>query len=118
MTDEYLLEYGFKQYNPTSFDSWQVVSRFQKRYDDDFGKKYFIDVVKISNDYVPDDKRGDWWTPYSYYYEVRTTMFREGKTMNLKFFSEWDIKEVEDMVEKMFSTMKFNYYESWKEERE
>ena len=47
MTDEYLLERGYKQYKPTQFDNESVVARFQKRFDDDFGKKYFIDVLKM-----------------------------------------------------------------------
>ena len=32
--DKYLLENGFREYNPTAFDSDSVVTRFQKRYDD------------------------------------------------------------------------------------
>ena len=51
MTDEYLIEQGYKKYEPTRFDNESVVARFQKRFDDDFGKKYFIDVLKWSNDY-------------------------------------------------------------------
>ena len=53
ITDEYIKEHGFKEYNPTRFDNDSVILRFQKRYDDNFGKKYFIDILKWDNSYVP-----------------------------------------------------------------
>ena len=37
MTDEYILEKGYKQYNPTQFDNKHIVARFQKRFDDEYG---------------------------------------------------------------------------------
>ena len=49
ITDEYIKEHGFKEYNPTRFDNDSVILRFQKRYDDNFGKKYFIDILKWDN---------------------------------------------------------------------
>ena len=57
MTDEYLVEHGYVKYNPTFFDNESVVARFQKRFDDDFGKKYFINVLKWSQEYVPVERR-------------------------------------------------------------
>ena len=39
MTDDYLIERGYKKYEPTRFDNESVVARFQKRFDDDFVKK-------------------------------------------------------------------------------
>ena len=117
MTDEYLLERGYKQYKPTQFDNESVVARFQKRFDDDFGKKYFIDVLKWSHDYVPVNKRDKWWKPFTYCYETQVSMFKEEKSLNLEFFSDWTLEEVEKYMEEMFEKMKLNYYESWSGER-
>ena len=117
MNDNYLLEHGYKEYKPTPFDNSSVVARFQKRFDDDFGKKYFIDVLKYSNDYVPANRRDEWWKPFSYYYETQVTLFKEEKALNLEFFSDWTLEEVEKFMEEMFENMKLNYYESWDGDR-
>lgn len=117
ITDEYLLERGYKEYKPTRFDNESVVARFQKRFDDDFGKKYFIDVIKWSNDYVPVARRDEWWKPFSYHYETQVTMFEDQKALNMEFFSAWSLEEVEAFMEKMFHTMNLNYYETWTENR-
>ena len=117
MTDKYLLERGYKQYNPTPFDNTSVVARFQKRFDDDFGKKYFIDALKWSHDYVPEHMRDEWWKPFSYCYETQITMFEGRKALNLEFFSDWTLEEVEKFMEDMFKKMKLNYYESWSGDR-
>ena len=113
MTDEYLLERGYAQYKPTQFDNESVVARFQKRFDDDFGKKYFIDVLKWSHDYVPVSRRDKWWKPFTYHYETQVSMFEGEKALNLEFFSDWTLEEVEKFMEDMFEKMKLNNYESW-----
>lgn len=113
MTDEYLIEHGYKQYTPTMFDSDIVVARFQKRFDDDFGKKYFIDILKWSHYYIPEYRRDELWQPYSYSYEVYTSMFKDEKSMDLKFGNSWTLEEVEKFMENFFDKMKPNYYENW-----
>ena len=117
MTDEYLIERGYKKYEPTRFDNESVVARFQKRFDDDFGKKYFIDVLKWSQDYVPVDRRDKWWKPFTYHYETQVTMFEDAKALNLEFFSDWTLEEVEKYMEDLFNKMNLNYYETWNRER-
>ena len=118
MTDEYLLEHGYKQYSPMpTLDSDLVVAKFQKRFDDDFGKKYFIDIKKWSHDFIPEYRRDKWWKPFTYTYEVYTTMFEEEKPMNLEFYSDWTLEEVEKFAKDFFEKMKPNYYESWDGER-
>lgn len=42
MTDEYLLELGYKEYEPTMFDNCSIIARFQKCFDDDFGKNTLL----------------------------------------------------------------------------
>ena len=115
--DKLLLNKGYKEYESTRFDNNSVVSRFQKGFNDEFGKKYSINVLKWSNDCIPIDKRGQWWTPFSYTYEVQISMFKEDKPINLEFFSSWNIEEVEKYMEELFEKMKPNYYESWDEVR-
>lgn len=116
ITDEYIKEHGFKEYNPTRLDDDSVILRFQKRYDDDFGKKYFIDILKWDNSYVPADRRDKWWKPYSYTYETQITMFKDCKALNFEFFSDWTLEQVEKFMEDLFEKMKVNYYESWNDE--
>ena len=89
----------------------------EKRFDDDFGKKYFIDVLKWSHDYVPVDRRDKWWKPFTYHYETQITMFEDAKALNLEFFSDWTLEEVEKYMEDLFDKMNLNYYETWNGER-
>lgn len=117
MTDEKLLERGYKQYSPTPFDNNSIVARFQKRFDDDFGKKYFIDALKWSQEYVPLDRRDKWWKPFVYEYEVQITIGENENSINLGFFSSWTIEEVEEFMEDFFKKMQPNYYESWDGDR-
>lgn len=116
--DEYLKEHGFHEYKPTQFDNNSVVSRFQKRYDDDFGKKYFIDVLKWDNSYVSYDRRDKWWKPYTYTYETQITLFKDRKALNFEFFSDWTLEQVEKFMEDIFHKMNVNYYETWYYEEE
>ena len=116
MTDEYLLERGYKKYPPTYYSNY-VVAMFQKRFDDDFGKKYFINVLKWSHDYVPTCRRDEWWEPFSYEYEVQVTMSENDNGLDLKFHSSWTLEEVEIFIEEFFEKMKPNYYEDWDDNR-
>ena len=117
MNDEYILNRGYKQYAPTAFDSEHIIARFQKRFDDNFGKKYFIDIKKWSNKYIPMSHRNEYWKPFSFEYEIYTTMFEEEKPMIINFYSDWTIEEVENFAENFFEKIKPNYYENWDGER-
>lgn len=113
MTDEYLLERGYKKYQPLSFDNEYIVARFQKRFDDDFGKKYFIDILRWSQDYIPMSHRGDDFEIYGYEYEIHFSMYEEEKSFELKLFNNWELEEVERFIEEFFQKMRPNYYENW-----
>lgn len=118
MTDEYLLERGYKQYKPTPYiDNEHIVAKFQKRFDDDFGKKYFIDVAKWSNSFIPADRRDKWWTPFSYAYHLYVTMSEEENPIFLEFGTSWTLENVEKFAEEFFEKMQPNYYEDWDERR-
>ena len=113
MNDEYILSKGYHQYKPTPFDNDHIVARFQKRFDDEIGKKYFIDVIKWSNEFIPFDKRDNWWKPYTYEYHTQITASENENALNLEFFSSWSLDDVEKFVEDFFEKMKPNYYEKW-----
>lgn len=118
MNDEYLFERGYKQYPPTPIlDNDSIVAKFQKRFDDDFGKKYFIDVIKWSRDYIPEHHRNKWWEPFGYEYRSYVTMFDKESPIHLRFGTSWTLEEVERYMENFFEKMKPNYYESWDEQR-
>lgn len=118
MTDKYILEKGYKQYEPLKgLDNDYVVARFQKRFDDDFGKKYFINIIKWSHDYIPACRRNDWRTPFSYEYEIQFSMFESENALDLHLHSSWTLEEVEKFVENFFEKIKPNYYENWDGER-
>ena len=63
--------------------------RRQKVFQDDKGKKYYIDVHKVSNEWMSDaDKEQEWYTPYAYEYSCQ--LYEKGTyaAMNLEFFSD------------------------------
>lgn len=116
VTDEYLLERGYKQYRPTPvIDSEYIVAKFQKRFDDDFGKKYFIDISKWSHEFVPVHLRDKWWKPFSYEYDMYVSVSEEENPIYLKFGTSWTLDNVEKFAEEFFDKMKPNYYETWDE---
>lgn len=117
MTDEYILEKGYKQYNPTHYDDIYIITRFQKRFDDEYGKKYFINILKWSNDFVPIEHRSESWQPYNYEYEVQVSMYERDNTMNLHFYSDWNLDRVEEFMNEFFEKMCPNYYELWDGQR-
>lgn len=110
MTDRDFIERGYSEYEPTEFDSECVVKRFQKRFDDDIGKKYFIDILKWDFSKFPNI-----YDPYPYEYTVQ--LYHGNKpdadALDLYFHSSWNIDDVETFVEKIFSTGDFDYYETW-----
>lgn len=44
-------------------------------------------------------------------------MFEETKALNLEFFSDWTLEEVEKYMKDLFDKMNINYYETWNGER-
>lgn len=118
VNDEYLLERGYKPYKPNPvLDNESIVAKFQKRFDDDFGKKYFIDIAKWSNDYIPKYRRDELWEQFSYEYHLCVSMFDEEKPIWLNFGTSWTVEEVESFASDLFNKIKPNYYESWDGDR-
>lgn len=119
ITDEELINRGYHRYEPTQFDVSWVCDRFQKRFDDKVGKKYFIDFVKYDNAEMieHEKKRGvlnpDYIPRYSY--EIETQMNKKDKAFNVDLLSSWNdnIDEVEQFIEDMWNKLELDYYERW-----
>lgn len=111
ITEEYILSKGYTKYNRTPFDKDIVICRFQKCFRDDNGKKYFIDAVKIDHHFIPEDRRDEYWKPYSFEYDLQVSVDDDEKPINLQFFSNWTLDKVEEFVEDFFVKMNINYYE-------
>ena len=115
MTDQDFIERGYKEFRPTSLDSPYVEKCFQKRFDDDRGKKYFITVKKWEGWTHP--HTGD-KSPPGYEYDIQ--MYKKGDhdAIDILFHSTWSIEAVEDYMEKLWNTGLFDYYELWDGTRE
>lgn len=113
-TDDYFLDHGYKKYNKTPFQSDMILYNFQKRFDDDVGKKYFIDVHKATNEWMRElDKQQSWYTPYSYTYSCQLYRKDTHAAVDMEFFSSWTIDQVEEFVENLFQSGRLDYYEKW-----
>ena len=110
MTDEYLIERNFKKFKPGPYLSEGVEACFQKRYDDERGKKYFITINK--------------WEPFTHPhtgktfppdYEYTAQLYKKDThdAVDILFHSSWNLEDVEEYLEMMFDTGKFDYYEEF-----
>ena len=52
-SDKELLKNGYKEFKPGPMDNPSVIDCFQKRFDDETGKRYFITVKKWDKLYHP-----------------------------------------------------------------
>lgn len=104
---DYLIPLGFREYKPTPFEYDGVCTCFQKRYDDDFGKKYFIDA-KIW-DYSWTNK-----VPENYHIEYHAQLYENGThdAINIEFL-DWDVHQVEKWIDKLFENKMIEHYERW-----
>ena len=112
MTREEILAHGYKQYAPIQFDSQWVTARFQKRFCDDIGKKYFIDIREWEPMEHPHTHEV---YPASYDYETQIYRKDTHDALDLNFHSSWTLEAVEEFMENLFNTGMFDYYELWDE---
>ena len=82
---------------------------YQKRFDDDVGKKYFIDIVVLSY-----EMHGQPYTGFK-----TTSQFNSDETHNETFNVEYivnqedSIEKVEEFFDKMWSKLNLAYYEKF-----
>lgn len=109
MTDGMFLERGFHEFAPGPLDSPGVERCFQKRYDGESGKRYFITVRKWSEHRHPHTG-----TVFPECYEYDVQLYHgEGNrdALDLKFHSSWTLDDVEDMMERIWNLGCFEHYE-------
>lgn len=107
MTDKEILNRGYHRYERTPFDKDWVECHFQKRFDDEVGKKYFIEINKYEH-----------LTENPYEYEVYLEPKNYKGTIRILFYAGATLDEVEKQVEELFATGNYEYYEKWEEENE
>lgn len=113
--EQHFINKGYHAYNPTPFDSNSVEKRYQKRFDDEIGKKYFIDIIVWDNSFVPQDRRDKWWSPFGYEYSTQLYRKDSHDAVDFLFHSSWTLEQVEEHLEKLFDTGLYDYYEKWDE---
>ena len=104
LNDELILQHGYKEYPVPVFDEY-VSKFFQKRFDNDEGKKYYIDI-----------KRWDFPSHIQPHqsYEFSCQFMYKDKPINMTLFgNQWEIEQAEAWVEKMWRLMECDYYERW-----
>lgn len=104
---DWLIPLGFHEYKPTDIHHESIVTCFQKRYDDDFGKKYFLDINVWDYTLFPA-------IPERYHPSI-TGQFYQAEThdaVNFDFI-DWDIDAAEKWIDKMFEVGLLEHYERW-----
>lgn len=116
LTDEIILQKGYKEYPPTRFHNSSIVKCFQKRFDDDVGKRYFLNIDKwYWGDVVPVHKKDEWYCDYTY--EFTCQMYRKNThdAVDVSFHSSWTLEQVEEFMKQQWNTGLYDYYERWDE---
>lgn len=118
INDDYILSKGYKEYPPSHFHNSSVVKCFQKRFDDDYGKKYFIDINKwYWGDVVPEYRKDKWYEEYTYEFCVQLYQKGTHNAIDINFHQQWTLEEVEVYIEKQFALGIYDYYEDWEGNR-
>ena len=108
-TREQLIKAGFDLFPPAR----DAVENFQKRYDDDTGKKYFITATLYPPMRHP-------YTGAMYYpnYTFTIQLYQKGThaPVNLEFFDSWKVADVEEAAEKIWNTGMWEHYRVWDED--
>ena len=108
MNEKYLLDLGFKRYDPTMFDDRKFVKdRYQKCIKDgDGNKKYFIDIVHYDMSYISN------YTKQKDAYSIQSQVYRNGShnAINMEFLTE-DLNDALYTIDRMFEIGLLEPYE-------
>lgn len=91
--EQTLLDKGYKEFPPTKFDG--ADRAFQKRIRAENGDTlYFINVYMYYS-----------WGTIPKNFEVETQLYQKGthEPLNLKFFCEWTLADVEDYIQRIYN---------------
>lgn len=113
LNEKTLVERGYHKYKPSRFDGQFVIAKYQKRFDDDIGKKYFLDVKEYDNSaFERSDILAD---KYQHEFELYLEFGESDKPMKILMYCGWTLEEAEEMAELMWKSLGANYYERWYE---
>lgn len=116
LTDEIILQKGYKEYSPTRFHNSSVIKCFQKRFDDNEGKRYFLDIEKWTWRDIPQEhKCKDWYKEYTYAYKCQMYKKDTHDAIDIEFHSSWTLEQVEEFMELQWNTGLYDHYEKWGE---
>ena len=108
MDEKEIREKGYHEFSKTPLDNDGIEKRFQKRFDDENGKRYFINISKWKEFVHP--HTGDVF-PVNYEFNIQMYERKTHNPVNMLFFSGWEIDSVEKLAEWLFESGKFDYYE-------
>lgn len=109
ITDEVLLNAGYKQFKTGLEFHPTAETGFQKRFDDEIGKKYFITCIKYPAWEHPYMKET---FPPSYEFEIQFSDKETNCPVNVLLFAGWeDIESVEKRAEDFWNMGCWKYYE-------
>jgi hypothetical protein len=108
ITEKMILEHGYQEYRKSPYESECITKCWQKRFDDDIGKKYFINIHRWD---LPPHPYTHEPTPTSYEFAVQLN--HNGKPIDFTLFSGWTIEEAEAWVEDVWKKTGCDYYEKW-----
>lgn len=102
----YLLPLGFKEFEPPKFRSYEgITTMFQKRYDDEIGKKYFIDAKIWDYTKYPQ-------IPEKFHIEYEGQYYQKGTHDAVNFnFIDWTLDQVEEFIDNLFELGVIEHYE-------
>ena len=108
-----LKEAGYVQFPAIPVDSEGVECHFQKRFDDEIGKKYFITVDKYAP--IIHSKTGEPFGP-AYEFTMQLCDKVTDAPVNIRMFGGWELDAAEKRAEEIWHMGCWDYYERFGED--
>lgn len=104
---------GYHSFEPPNFGKYENVKKaYQKRFDDEKGKRYFIDIYIYEELIHP--LTGESYG-HAVEYETQLNDINTDYPVNIQFFAGWSVDLVEERLKEIFETGRYRYYETWDE---
>jgi len=99
-TEEYIVSKGYKEYPTSEYDSPYVIKNFQKRFTDNNGTKYFINISKWDIKSVSSVLKDR----YEFSYNIYFTASDCDNPIKIELYAGWELDDVEKHIEKLWNT--------------